>query len=389
MSAAEVASLTCRPPLIIATLPPMVTLCCVVASAPAVTLELSVPTIVVTDVDGPQLGGSYDLQAENFKAMKFGQGLLWREWRGKFSPPGQHGGEVESGDEMYFEDQPNAGMEEVGKDFTRYIKAQGSGCQNVDQQIEAVTLVFEEGPRPTIQETKEWWEMGSDEEDDGIGEDSDSDDEEDDSGSDEESSGSEDGDDEHENDFDDDSGEDSDLDEESEVTTSNPLDPETPVPSPHQTKSILLATFQVHTEEVGAFGQGTKATEKHSDASLAFSSSSSSPYLSMIDSDFESCNSSTTTSSISPTPITPASPFSIPLDDCALQRHYLENRDGDYITEFLVAGKPYRSMFCLDLELGAARRAEWEMENGYEGMVLAKTLNMEGLDLVGWNRQRS
>lgn len=181
-----------------------------------------------------------------YRAMTCGKGLLWSQWRGKFSPS-QCRSRIEAGDEIYIEDDEGC-VEEAEVDSEDYFEDYKGITTNASGKVGVATLASEE-PKSIIQEVKEleWWEIeegddetrSSDGSEDESEDESDSDFDEDFDEDDEDRafSDSEDGDDEYADDSDDDdSGEDSDLgeseDNETILAIGNP--PVGVAPSPPQ-----------------------------------------------------------------------------------------------------------------------------------------------------------
>lgn len=372
----------------------------VITVSPAIILPPGIPTVVVTDVDGPMPNGTgHSLKDEAYRAMSSGEGLLWSGWSGRFSLNRCRCG-IECGDAVYFEDQED---EEVGvEDYTEDYFREGIN-QDIEGRSDISTCILEK-PRMIAQEPKEleWWEIEGDDENGSINDESGSDLEDDDDDSDDnededededqEFSDSEDGDDEHEDDSDgDDSGEDSDIGEEPEdsdvfLALSNHLsDLGTSVPSPSQTKSHSPTITYSYTKGAEPHEQDSKNIEEDSDTRLSPSSSPPSPSPSCPDSDFES--SCTTISSLSPTPVTPSSPCVPPISNF----NYIGGKRGcpavDCMIELWWLQKdPWQMMVYLDLELGASRGAVWDLEpggqSGLEETSAEKTLSIEALDLA-------
>lgn len=234
-----------------------------------------IPTIVVTDVDGPLPSGINDSCHDRlYRSETCGLGLLWSQWRGKFSPS-RCGSEFGSGNGVYLEDLPEEDIEgEAEDDSEDCFKGHDSITLDAREQFR-VTIPTSEEPRPIKQESKEleWWEIeggddGSGDDDSEDESDSESDeyeDEDEDEDNEDQESDYEDEDDENEDDSnDDDSGEDSDLGESESNKTilalgNPPLNPGALVPYPYQKPGST--TTHANTEDVGLFDRDTQDTE--------------------------------------------------------------------------------------------------------------------------------
>lgn len=229
-----------------------------------------IPTIVVTDVDGPPASGNNDnCPDQMYRAMTCGRGLLWSQWSGRFSPS-RCGSESGSRDGIHLQDKPGNDIEEFAEvdneDNENYFKLHNDITPNAPEGFEATS----EELKPILQEPKEleWWEIEGGDDETGSGDEDSEDSLEDDSDSefDEDKdedweSDSEDGDYEYADDSnDDDSGEDSDLaeseDSENILALGNPaLGLGAFMPPPHQKPNSNIHGYTKDAEFVDRVAQ--------------------------------------------------------------------------------------------------------------------------------------
>ncbi|KAH0605587.1 uncharacterized protein H6S33_004809 [Morchella sextelata] len=256
-----------------------------------------------------------------------------------------------------------------------------------------VNAIDEDSTRKTSQgnvpRELEWWEREDDSEDEVEESDSDFDEEDSEEESEEEDS-EDDGDDEYEDDSDGGSGVDSDAEEDLDEASADHVRSVTSRVSAVKTTVSLLCEpraqhpISIQSQTIApCSSQLPQGLEEAGGLGISLSSSSpSASCFSLGDSDLESSNSSTTISSV-PTPITPASPSITPIDSSDLQKR--QQRDCNELPE-----TSWLLMNSLDAALGAARRAEMEMEfriSLQQGVRAGMPLSIEGLDLAGSNHQ--
>ncbi|KAH8154924.1 uncharacterized protein LAJ45_01456 [Morchella importuna] len=292
---------------------------------PAVTPLPSIPTIVVTDVDGSR-AGCYNAMHETQRILGEGNPFLWREWKGKFSP-------VRVPENVFYDGAPP--MSEDEEDEARV----GAKCSQQGTNYQS-----EESSQGNVPRELEWWEKEDSEEES------------------EEEDSEDDGDDEYEDDSDDDSDVDSDAEEDLDEAsadhvrsiTSSVSAVKTTVPFLCEPNAQHPIPIQSQTTTPGSC-QLPQGLQEANDLGISLSSSSSSTScFSLDDSDLESSNSSTTVSSV-PTPITPTSPSITTIDSSDLQKQ--QQRDCNELPE-----TSWLLMNSLDTALGAAQEAEMEME---------------------------
>lgn len=235
-----------------------------------------IPTIVVTDIDGPPPSGINDnCPDQMYRAMTCGRGLLWSQWSGRFSPS-RCGSEARSRDGVYLQDQPGDDVEEFveldNEDIENCFKLRNGITLNAPGKFEVATSTSGK-LKPIPQEPKEleWWEIEGDDDETGSGDEDSEDSLEDDSESESDSEFDEDQefDSEHGNyeyaggSNDDDSGEDSDLGESED--SENILAPANLasglgalIPPPHQKPNSNIHAHAKDTEFVDRDAQDIK-----------------------------------------------------------------------------------------------------------------------------------
>ncbi|KAI5843040.1 hypothetical protein DFP73DRAFT_93485 [Morchella snyderi] len=369
---------------------------------PAVTPLPSIPTIVVTDVDGSR-AGCYSALHETQRILGEGNQFLWREWTGRFS-------RAHVPENVFFDGAPP--MPEDKEEEARV----GAKCspQGINYQPEELweggegngwgNAIGGDPPRKSSQSNAprelEWWEREDDSEAEAGESDSDFGEEDSEEESEEEESEEEDSEDDGDDEYEDDEDDEDDSDNSSDVdsgaggclegasvnhvcsitnrasavenTFSLLCEPRAQHPISIHSQTVVPASFQLpqDLEEANSLG-----------ISLSSSSSSASCF-SLGDSDLESSNSSMTISSVS-TPITPTSPYITPIDSSDHQKRQQRNCNELPETSWLL-------MSSLDAALGAARRAEMEMEfqiSLQQGVRAGMTLSIERLDLARSNHQ--
>lgn len=278
---------------------------------PTLVITPVIPIIIVTDVDGPLHSGINDSCNDRLHRSKTcGVGLLWSQWRGKFSPSRPES-EFGSGGGIYLEDQLEEDIQEAGDDNEDYFKGHDDITPSARHQLEVANFTSEE-LKLIIPEPKEleWWEIegsddGSCDEDSGDSEDDDSDSEFDEDEDEDQESDYENRDDEHEHEDDsddDDSGEDSDLGESEDNNTilgiaTPPSGPGALVPYPYQ-KPNSSTTIHTYAKGVGLVNRGAQDIEEGNDGLFL-------TCLDVTDSDLGSCSPCTNVLS---TPIIHSSP---------------------------------------------------------------------------------
>lgn len=265
-----------------------------------------IPIIIVTDVDGPLYSGVNDSCNDRLHRSKTcGAGLLWSQWRGKFSPSRPES-EFGSGGGVYLEDQAEEDVEQAGDDNEDYFEDHNDITPVARCRFEVPNFTSEQ-LKPIIPELKEleWWEIeggddGSDDEDSGDDEDDESDSEFDE----DQESDYEAGDDEHEDDSnDDDSGEDSDLGESEDNNTILGITNPALFPKPNS-----FTTIHTYAKGVGLVNRDAQDIEESNDGP------SITP-LDVTDSDLGPCNSCTNVLSM---PIIYSSPCILPIGNICL-----------------------------------------------------------------------
>lgn len=237
---------------------------------PPTVITPAIPTIVVTDVDGPPPSGINDnCPDQMYRAMTCGRGLLWSQWSGRFSPS-RCGSEIGSRDGIYLQDQPGDDIEEfaevANEDNENCFELHNGITLNAPEKFEVATS---EKFKPILPELKEleWWEIEGGDDETGSGDEDSEDSSEGDSESESDSEFDEDKDEDLESDSegddyeyandsnDDDSGEDSDLGESED--SENILALGSPIsglgalmPPPHQKPNSNIHTYTKDAEFV-------------------------------------------------------------------------------------------------------------------------------------------